>query len=120
MYFILLLNEAILMLHVYVLRIYHKIQCNLYLFQSPFNVVTLRAIGDDSGPTYFSFDTNTGQISIRQDLRLDTATLYRVCQLLSLLVPLVPHLLIINDLFKRIPCSLVWIEMVVVVSPCRE
>lgn len=51
----------------------------LYYFQSPFNVVTMRAIGDDSGPTYFNFNANTGVITVRQDLRLDTATLYRVC-----------------------------------------
>lgn len=52
---------------------------HFYFFQSPFNVVTMRAIGDDSGPTYFNFNANTGVITVRQDLRLDTATLYRVC-----------------------------------------
>lgn len=39
----------------------------------------MRVIGDDSGLIYFNFNVNIGVIIVRQDLRLDIVTLYRVC-----------------------------------------
>ncbi|KAJ8316548.1 hypothetical protein KUTeg_005899, partial [Tegillarca granosa] len=45
---------------------------------APFNTVTTKLIGDDTGPQYFNYDTVTGAVSVRQDLRLDTNTFYRL------------------------------------------
>ena len=47
------------------------------LSQSPFNEVTLRAIGDGSALNFFSID-NSGDIRVSRNLRLDTADVYTV------------------------------------------
>lgn len=51
-------------------------------FQAPFNVVQLRAIGDDSAPTFFEV-TETGQVRIRENANLasDRDTDYKVLQI---------------------------------------
>ncbi|KAJ8318063.1 hypothetical protein KUTeg_003154 [Tegillarca granosa] len=53
-------------------------QSQTSFYQAPFNTVTTKLIGDDTGPQYFNYDTVTGAVSVRQDLRLDTNTFYRL------------------------------------------
>jgi hypothetical protein len=49
-------------------------------FQNPFNHVTYDFIGDDSAPSYFSLDTDNGDIKVREevDLPADTEITYMV------------------------------------------
>ena len=51
-----------------------------FLFQDPFNVVKYRLIGDDSAPTYFSLDENSGNIAVQPGVELvqDSLTEYTV------------------------------------------
>ncbi|KAL3878038.1 hypothetical protein ACJMK2_035674 [Sinanodonta woodiana] len=45
---------------------------------SPFNVLTLTLVGDDDGPTYFSFDPTTRRVMVARNLTLQTGTFYRL------------------------------------------
>ena len=51
---------------------------NYISFQSPFNEITYDMIGDDATPTYFSVDSATGLISLRDNtnLEFDSTTLF--------------------------------------------
>ena len=57
-----------------------KVNYGRCCFQAPFNTVTYQLIGDDITPTFFSVDSSTGLISLRQgaDLRTDTQSKYTV------------------------------------------
>ncbi|XP_046579033.1 protocadherin Fat 4-like [Haliotis rubra] len=44
---------------------------------TPFNAVTLRAVGDDLATTYFGIN-QTGSVFVQRDLRSDTLTFYRL------------------------------------------
>ena len=48
------------------------------MLQSPFNVVTLSIIGDDSATTFFGIDSNTGTINLARSILTDTETSYTV------------------------------------------
>lgn len=48
--------------------------------QDPFNKVQYQLIGDDSGPSYFVLDQNTGEVKVRDSVNLpaDTSINYMV------------------------------------------
>ena len=45
---------------------------------TPFGDVTIRLIGDENGPTYFSFDATSGNITVARSLTTDTASFYQL------------------------------------------
>ena len=48
------------------------------LFQAPFNAVKYTLSGDDAGPQYFKINENTGQITVKSDLRAENVDFYNV------------------------------------------
>ena len=46
---------------------------------SGFATITYSLIGDDAMPSYFSLNTTTGVITVRQSLTAETTTVYQVC-----------------------------------------
>ena len=48
--------------------------CSFYFFQN--QLITYQLVGDDTMPTYFSFDTSTGEIAVRQSLLQEVRDFY--------------------------------------------
>lgn len=53
---------------------------NIHIFQPPFNSINYELIGDDTGPSYFTIDTESGGIAVRSgvDLPADSEVSYVV------------------------------------------
>ncbi|XP_060080745.1 protocadherin Fat 4-like, partial [Ylistrum balloti] len=47
-------------------------------FVAPFNTITYTLIGDDTGPQYFSIDSSTGVVTVRQQILNTQETSYRL------------------------------------------
>lgn len=58
----------------------HDIEIQLWLFiwQTPYNVITYTAIGDGIATSYFSIDSNSGLITVRDTLTKDNSATYTV------------------------------------------
>ena len=48
------------------------------IFQSPWNTVHYRLIGDSQALSYFSVDKETGEVSLKKNLVFDTRQQYNV------------------------------------------
>lgn len=49
-----------------------------FIWQTPYNVITYTAIGDGIAPSYFSIDSNSGLITVRDTLTKDNSATYTV------------------------------------------
>lgn len=53
--------------------------CNVkYVFQDQFGLITYKIIGDDSAPTYFGINPQTGDIKLTASVLTDTIVTYQV------------------------------------------
>ena len=62
----------------YVAEVTHMIT---FVFQEPFNKVTYAIIGDDSAPSYFRINENSGAIQVSNNLENDATRTYSVSSL---------------------------------------
>lgn len=53
-------------------------------FQTPFNVVKYRIIGDDSATTFFNIDQNFGNVTLKSSVNFDTTSNYKVLNVIKI------------------------------------